>query len=85
MVIRNHALTEVVCRHGNHLKFCLAIARQVPEPLACTPASGSGAGSGTPCDCFTNLDFAELQRRANDATRRGWGEWVPQGAIVIHL
>jgi hypothetical protein len=85
MATRNHALTEVVCRHGTHLTFCLAIERHVPESLACTPVSGSAAGSGTPCECFTNLDFADLQGRANDATRRGWGEWVSHGKIVIHV
>jgi hypothetical protein len=31
------------------------------------------------------LDVAELQRRVNEELRRGIGEWVRRGAVVIEL
>jgi hypothetical protein len=86
----NYVTTIVRCRHHqiSSATFCLRVDREVPGRLRCNPAGGGGGstlGGLGPCPCTRDLDVAELQRRVNEELRRGIGEWVRRGAVVIEL
>ncbi len=79
---------EVVCdRCREALHLCMPVPREVPQPIGCWPGPPSGSvGDGmvrcSVCDrCM--LSLSELQGRVEDATRRGWGEHIRHGAVVI--
>lgn len=71
--------------------LCVQVKRNVPQPLACSPGgpvSGDGGGGDTDMACAIcglpwRMDTSLLLERVNDATRRGWGEHVRTGAVVL--
>lgn len=84
----NWVSTVVRCqRHGNETgTFCLYVPQEVQGPLRCTPPGGGGGGGASSvvaCPCGTGLTVADLQRRVMDALRRGVGQWVKRGAVVV--
>ena len=92
----NYVKVRVVCdRCTQAFPMCFPIERHVPdEDLICTPGGapvgpgGGGGGSGLLCS-VCGLRWAsgvsELQQMVNDATRRGWGEHMRNGAVVLRL
>lgn len=75
-------------RHHSDASLCVNVDREVPEPLRCTPGGGGGGsilGGLSPCTCGAGLDLGELRRRVAEAMRRGLGEWIRLGAVVIVL
>lgn len=69
--------------------MCLRVEREVAEPLRCSPGGGSvgssGGGSPLDCPCGGHLDVAELSRRVAELLRRGVGEWIRRGAVVVEV
>jgi hypothetical protein len=64
------------------------VDREVPPPLRCSPQGGSvgrggGVVSAADCPCGGRFDNGDLGRRVADALRRGLGEWIRRGAVVI--
>lgn len=86
----NWVTTIVYCtrHHRNCPPLCLRVDREVPEPLRCSPGGG-GVGGGVAaqpdCPCGGRFDIAELSRRVADALRRGLGEWIRRGAVVVEV
>jgi hypothetical protein len=79
------------CRKA--LDLCVQTQRKVPEPLECAPGGGvpggGGGGGGQDMSCAFcglpwHMDSSLLLERVNDATRRGWGEHMRDGAVVLH-
>lgn len=71
--------------------LCVRVERNVPEPLACAPggAGGGGGAGGSDMSCAVcglpwHMDTSRLLQRVNDETRRGWGQHVRNGAVVLH-
>lgn len=64
--------------------MCLRVEREVAEPLRCSPGGSSG-GSPLDCPCGGHLDVAELSRRVAELLRRGVGEWIRRGAVVVEV
>jgi len=85
----NWVTTIIRCvRHKRDTStICVRVEREVPEPLRCSPGGGSvgGSGGGSPldCPCGGKFDTSDLSRRVADALRRGLGEWLRRGAVVI--
>lgn len=77
------------CQHG--MDLCVLVHRNVPQPIACSPGAPiSGGGGGNPyllscpaCGLCWQMSASEMQERVNDKTRRGWGEHVRDGAVVL--
>lgn len=69
--------------------MCVRVEAEVPGPLRCAPGGGSigggGAGDVPDCPCGGRFDIADIARRVADALRRGRGEWVRRGAVVIEV
>jgi hypothetical protein len=79
-----------VIRSDRHNRECPAICvrvdREVPLPLHCSPGGGNVGGetvSASDCPCGGRFDTGDLGRRVADALRRGLGEWIRRGAVVI--
>jgi hypothetical protein len=85
----NWVKTRIHCiRHNRDTStICVHVDREVPEPLRCTPGGGSvgggGGSSSLDCPCGGKFDTLSLQGRVADALRRGLGEWIRLGAVVI--
>lgn len=87
-----HNWVKTVIRCTRHRKDCPAICVrvecEVPGPLRCSPGGGQvGAGPVGPmdCPCGGSFDTSDLSRRVADALRRGLGEWLRRGAVVIEV
>jgi hypothetical protein len=78
------------CRKA--LDLCVPVERHVPAPLACVPGGpvqGGGESGGPGMSCAVcgvpwNATVSDIERLVNDATRRGWGEHIRNGAVLIH-
>lgn len=88
----NWVLTIIRCsRHRkDYPAICVRVEREVPGPLRCTPGGGSAGGGGggasqTDCPCSGRFDTSDLGRRVADALRRGAGEWIRRGAVVVEV
>lgn len=88
----NWVRTIVHCtrHHRDCPAICVKVDRQVPARLRCSPGGGTvggggGGGASPDCPCGGRLDISELTRRVNDAMRRGIGDWMRLGAVVIEL
>jgi hypothetical protein len=85
------AIVHCTRHHQDCPPLCVRVEAEVPEPLRCSPGGGSpgvggGAGGGSPdCPCGGRFDWSDLGRRVADALRRGRGEWVHRGAVVIEV
>jgi hypothetical protein len=78
--------TILRCRlHGRESSFCVHVDREVPKPIRRQPQGGGSGGGGTltGCTCSSGLTGADLARMVTDAVRRGWGQWVKLGAVVL--
>lgn len=87
-----------ICRRcQNAFEWCFRVEQNVPDPLRCPPGgapvgTGGGNGGGTDadlrcsvCDTPWAVGVSDLQRIVNEAIRRGWGEHVRNGAVVLQL
>lgn len=85
----NWVITVIHCRrhHKDCARICVRVDLEVPDPLRCTPSGGSvgGGGSALDCPCGGRFDTAELGRLVAEAMRRGRGQWVKRGAVVIEV
>lgn len=86
----NWVTTVVHCvRHNRDCPpICVRVDREVPEPLRCSPGGGSvGSGTGgatvADCPCGGRFDTSDLGQRVADLLRRGLGQWVRRGAVVL--
>ena len=86
----NWATTIIRCtRHRRDCAtLCVRVEREVPDPLRCSPGGGGvggGGGATSPldCPCGGRFDTTDLGGRVADALRRGLGQWVRLGAVVI--
>lgn len=78
-------------RCSSGMELCVPVARNVPQPIACSPGAPiSGGGGGQPftlscpsCAASWHMSVSEMQERVNDATRYGWGQHVRDGAVVL--
>jgi len=93
MTASQHVKVKLVCKRcHNGMDLCVSVARNVPQPIACSPGAPiSGGGGSSPftlscpsCAASWQLTVSEMQERVNDATRRGWGEHVRDGAVVLY-
>ncbi len=85
-MIRNYVKSRLSCRHGQSIDLCVPVEREVPPPLRCSPGGGSlGGGQWSLCAVCTRLlkDSLVLRELVNDQTRRGWGDHIRAGAVVI--
>ena len=89
---RQYVKVKLVCeRCRSALALCMAVARNVPEPIGCSPgAPVGGSGQGWPfllscpsCAASWHMTVSEMQERVNDATRHGWGQHIREGAVVL--
>ena len=86
----DYVRVEVFCdRCRDHAVLCMPVTCPVPEPIACTPGGPSGAVGGDGmyrCSlCGGALPLSDLQERVEDEARRGWGQHIRNGAVVIHF
>jgi hypothetical protein len=86
----NYVKAVVRCRdhRSSSATICLRVEREVPEPLRCSPGGGGGGttlGGFGPCPCTQSLTITELMRLVNEAMRRGLGQWIKLGAVVIEV
>ena len=89
----DYVKVKLLCdRCRDVMDLCVQVDRNVPEPLSCTPGGGRPVG-GAPdggssmscsiCGMPWRMDLARLLERVNEETRRGWGEHVRDGAVVL--
>lgn len=86
-----HNWVTTIIRCARHRRDCASICvrvdREVPGELRCSPSGGSVGGVGgvshLDCPCGGRFDTEDLGRRVADALRRGLGEWIRRGAVVI--
>ena len=87
----NWVTTIIHCvRHNRDCPaICVRVDREVPGPLRCSPSGGSvgaaGPVGGLDCPCNGRFDTSDLSRRVADALRRGLGEWIRRGGVVIEV
>jgi hypothetical protein len=88
MMNTDYVKVEVYCdRCRDAVSLCMPVPRNVPEPIACSPGGPSGSvGDGMlRCGiCGGCMPLSELRQRVIDETRRGWGQHIRNGAVVIH-
>jgi hypothetical protein len=77
------------CRCGDQQRWCVRVDRSVPEPLRCVPGGGGGGGVSSAIICRRCGDRCfdsphALERATQEAVRGGWGQWVPQGAVILN-
>lgn len=84
---------KLICERCHQvMDLCVPVARNVPQPIACSPGAPlSGGGGGQPftlscpsCAASWCMTLGEMQDKVNDATRRGWGQHMKDGAVVLH-
>ena len=88
-----HVKVKLVCERCRHvMDLCVLVHRNVPQPIECSPGAPiSGGGGGNPftlscpsCGLSWQMSVSEMQDRVDDITRRGWGQHVRDGAVVLH-
>ena len=89
-----HVKVKLVCKRCQHgMDLCVLVHRNVPQPIACSPGapiSGGGGGvmpytlSCPSCGLSWRMSVAEMQDRVDDVTRRGWGQHMREGAVVLY-
>jgi hypothetical protein len=88
----DYVKVRLVCdRCREVVDLCVQVERNVPDPISCSPGGGpvGGAQSGgsslscSICGIPWHLDVARLVERVNAETRRGWGEHIRDGAVVL--
>lgn len=90
---QQYVKVKLICERCHQvMDLCVAVARNVPQPIACSPgAPMSGGGGGQPftlccpsCAASWCMTVGQMQERVNEATRRGWGQHMRDGAVVLH-
>lgn len=93
MLGNQYVKVRLVCKRcSSDMELCVAVSRNVPQPIACSPGAPiSGGGAGTPftlscpsCAASWHMSVGEMQERVNDATRHGWGQHIRDGAVVLY-
>lgn len=89
-----HNFVKTIVRCRSHRcesnEFCLRVDTEVPPPIRCAPGGGGGSGSPTlggmgPCPCAARVEIHDLQQRVMDLLRRGRGEWIRLGAVIVEV
>lgn len=87
-----HVKVRLICESCQHVqKLCVLVHRNVPQRIACSPGGSIvGGGGGNPfilscpnCNLCWRITASEMQERVDDETRRGWGQHMRDGAVVL--
>lgn len=82
----DHVLVRLQCNtRRQEATFCVRVQTGVPAALRCTPSTGAGGGGSSQlCDeCRALLQGDKLGQRVQDLVRRGWGDHIKTGAVLV--